>query len=252
MNRLLTVTSCLSGHFGPACEWVSLQCYRMDENGGEVGRPFRSCLSEFPLSATGWRLSLVLQNGWEWRGSGAAIRVLLVLVSPQCYRLETVLGATAWMRMEGKWGGHSGPAVLSFALVLQDGWDGGVGRLHETGGTAGEGRDWGNSQRAGGHAGHAAMAPGLFTTFTRGEREGVQYTRPKHPPLPVCVWKVWEWLEVFVRVSVTGEREREWERARVILCGCISSPDLMSQLSVWVACSIVRHARYALDCLQHA
>ena len=58
------------GHSGPAClSFPSVlqagdcpRCYSMDENGGEVGRPFGSCCSEFRLSATGWM-------GW---GSGKA------------------------------------------------------------------------------------------------------------------------------------------------------------------------------------
>lgn len=48
--------------------------------------------------------------------------------------------------------------------MLQDGWDGGVGLLHETGRAAGEGRHWGHASR------HAAMAPWLFITFIWREK----------------------------------------------------------------------------------
>lgn len=53
---------------------------------------------------------------------------------------------------------------LVLLSMLQDGWDGRVDLLHETGQAAGQCRHWGHASR------HAAMAPWLFITFIWREK----------------------------------------------------------------------------------
>lgn len=93
------------GHSGPAClSFPSVlqdcncpQCYSMDGNEGWVGerRDEEGLVPEVRVSPQCYGMD---GNGWGRReGRGAAIQVLLVLVSSVRYRIATVLSATGWM-----------------------------------------------------------------------------------------------------------------------------------------------------------